>query len=248
MQPDAAKKGGPCIACMYFGFVALTVMAFFAGAWTEAYIIGERQPEVVIRPAVQPEQAPMATVPPVEAASAPPTQMPADCPLGYSLTERGCRYIGCPAGYQIQNGTCTKLKKQCQFAQFCGGADKNGDGIGDTLMTRDISCKESSTGTSCEYGCAAGSCSASPRGTAEILVRPSSVHSGETVMVSWSTKNMKPSSCKVRALNQDNKDMAAGPVGSFTSSPIKENTPYELSCLELSGSIYTISTTVRIAR
>jgi len=177
-----------------------------------------------------------------------PPSLTHSCPTGYSRIDGDCRFLGCPFGEEIVAGLCVKAPKHCDPLLFCAGADTDGDGIGDDIMQRDASCHESRVQSTCRYGCNSGQCRPAPGGTGMISATPQIIHAGQQVKVSWSTKNMQPGSCKVRTLSQSVHDTGDGLNGSFTSSPLSDGVLFELSCQELSGAIFTQTTSVTVSR
>jgi len=265
-MPDQPLTGR-CIVCRYLWLVGIIALAFSVGAFVQASLPSSQplaagqQPEC--RTGSEHPIAPVATSTSDQHSTAIPTSQPQcatpepavqkstprqdnPCPSGYSRVSGDCRFFGCPSGYEIVDGLCRRPPKQCTYARYCGGDDRNGDGVGDDVSQRDISCKETTVTAACQYGCQAGACRPAPSGTGEITVTPSRVHPGETVKVSWTTNYMKPDSCRVRSLSQYIHDTGTGTEGSFTSSPIPDTIPYELSCFELSGAVFTKTTIVTV--
>ncbi len=173
------------------------------------------------------------------AAATPVPQAPAlskDCPKGYVRKNGECLFMGCPAGAEISQGVCVKAAPRCDVSTYCSGND---------VWHTESSCAKSRANT-CEYGCLDGLCKNPPRAEGVITAEPSSAAKGQTVRISWTSKNVLPNSCSVSELSPLIDDSAKGDSGSFTSSPIQETTPYVLSCTELSGAIYNIFTKVTL--
>ena len=234
---DVSTPKASCTACLYFCFVALAVATFFAGAWTDGLVAraGASQEHVSETTAPQTQRADIG----VQATATAPKLM------DNFVAEN----VPPPPAYIPPPTQMQPIKKeaiQCTVTSICGGKDRNGDGTGDDVMVRDSSCKVTPAGTTCKYGCAAGTCHPQPGGTAQIFVSPTHVHSGETVTVSWSTKGVAPDSCSVKNLSPMIDDQWTGDQGTKTSSPIRERTPYLLSCTQPSGASFNTSATVEL--
>ncbi len=155
------------------------------------------------------------------------------CPTGYTLQKDQCVFVLCPAGQSYQDGACVTWGS-CKAETQC---------IGNSIYTWDTTCKTTLV-QACTYGCYNASCVVPPPGIATWHVQPVLVRAGSTVLVSWATQNV--SSCSVTGTNADVWSAASG---SETSSPIRAQTVYSITCQGFPGASpasVSDSTTVNI--
>lgn len=160
------------------------------------------------------------------------------CPVGYGGSS--CTtFVGCPGTHDFIGGLCVPRTIQCVPGLFCSGG---------SLYERYQSGSQclSRFNSSCTYGCSGVNCLPAPSGEGNITASPSLVRSGEATTISWTTQNMIDGSCTVTENNADITDSGAGPSGTFTTSGIRQETRYTLSCTDLRDEPFNDSVRVNI--
>ena len=159
------------------------------------------------------------------------------CPLGFTLIGSECVFTGCPAGYLWDGDACVPTNDQsCSVLLYC---------LGDDLYQRNLACEEVFV-QNCPLGCLNGSCITPPPGTGEIRAIPALIRTEGTTEVSWEAYGMVQGSCTVTENNPDVSDSGSGSSGSFTSSSLRQQTIYTLTCVKQGGGLFTDSAVVNI--
>ncbi len=174
------------------------------------------------------------------------------CSIGYALQQGICKFSGCPNGYTTT--TNASGAKVCQVGA-CGTGNIC---VGTSLYNRsgvvvNGSCEQSLVQLNAP-ACSSGTFVA-PTPSATIRAVPLLLTAGTTTVVSWRAKYV--SNCSVSGTNADgtvnshdttsgSKGVWVGLTGQKTSSPIRDQTIYTLTCTAENGSPFAQSVTVNI--
>jgi hypothetical protein len=161
-------------------------------------------------------------------------EQPNSCPLGYILQNNTCVFHACPSGLVLREGQCIAIITQCSDGFVCRGSD---------LYARSPQCFETFR-QSCMLGCAGSACILPPAGTGLIKAAPTLLRAGDATKVSWVSNGM--TACSVSENDPVITDGSNELSGSFTSSPIRQQTTYTLSCTIVGGGVFTQSASVSI--